>query len=1045
MTIVQEYINYTKKYKKEYGEKTLVLIQVGSFFESYALLDNDGKYLESNIQDFANINDMIISKKNVMHNGKQVVMAGFGLPQLDKYIKKLQNAGYTIVVYTQDNQTKNTTRSLYSIYSPGTFFNNYDNGNDINNNSITNNSMCIWFYNYNKISKIKNTEIIIGYSIIDIITGKIIFNQYTSTNSITPSTFDKLEQVVSIYNPSETIVIINNNVDTNQNLFDSIINYANIQSVKIHRIDLDKDSIKNKDSLKHKAYNCEKQLYQQEFINKIYGYNYYTNNCYFIENLIATQSLCFLLDFVYTHNPHLVTSTDYPVYENLDDKLKLANHSLKQLNIINDSRYSGKLNSISSFLNNCCTIIGKRKFNNTILNPITCIETLNNIYNITEHLLTTKQYQTIRDKLGDIKDFEKLERKCVLKTINPREFSLMYDNLHVIADIYRNIIKDKKILAFIKNYINEDISTTCLKIIEFIETNFNVDKSREIYIDKLQNYNIENLDFLNMTNNHDLQIQFKTSIDANEQIIAIQQYLSVLLSEYEKPKNRSYKKNLVQDNDSYNNDNGNDTKDKKSNDEHNYVKIHETGKTDIMLIMTKRRGVILKQIIDKITKNSNSTIDIEYISKYSGRQEYVTLDLKMCEFKQHGNNQTNVVITSPTISTIANSINNSKDVLISNIVQRYNIIIDNFISFNDIKKIKTIVDFIGLIDITQTRCYNAEKYNYCKPEIVNKTETSTNISFVDFEKLRHPLIEQLNHDELYVTNTLSVGIDNTGMLLYGTNAVGKTSFIKSVGIAIIMAQSGMFVPASKFTYYPYTSLFTRILGNDNIFKGLSTFAVEMCELRTIIQESDKNSIVIGDELCSGTESTSALSIFVASLEHLYNISATFLFATHFHEILDYNEIKQLDKMSIYHMAVVYDKQQDCLIYDRKLKSGPGNAMYGLEVCKSLNLPDNFIDRAYSLRDKYGKTKSILQTKSSRYNNKKLRGMCEICKSNPGTEIHHLQYQKNADKSGIINQEFDKNRKANLINICDICHDKIHSENIEYRLTKTTAGFTLVEI
>ena len=74
------------------------------------------------------------------------------------------------------------------------------------------------------------------------------------------------------------------------------------------------------------------------------------------------------------------------------------------------------------------------------------------------------------------------------------------------------------------------------------------------------------------------------------------------------------------------------------------------------------------------------------------------------------------------------------------------------------------------------------------------------------------------------------------------------------------------------------------------------------------------------------------------------------------------------------MAVVYDKQQDCLIYDRKLKSGPGNAMYGLEVCKSLNLPDNFIDRAYSLRDKYGKTKSILQTKSSRYNNKKLRGM-----------------------------------------------------------------------
>ena len=230
-----------------------------------------------------------------------------------------------------------------------------------------------------------------------------------------------------------------------------------------------------------------------------------------------------------------------------------------------------------------------------------------------------------------------------------------------------------------------------------------------------------------------------------------------------------------------------------------------------------------------------------------------------------------------------------------------------------------------------------------------------------------------------------MGLDNTGLLLYGTNAVGKTSFIKSVGISIVMSQSGMFVPASKFIYYPYSSLFTRILGNDNIFKGLSTFAAEMSELRTIIQEADNHSLIIGDELCSGTESTSALSIFVASLEHLHNISSTFLFATHFHEILEYQEVKELNKMSICHMAVVYDKQKDILIYDRKLKPGPGNAMYGLEVCKSLNLPDNFIDRAYSLREKYSKTKSVLESKTTRYNNKKLRGICEICKNNPGTK------------------------------------------------------------
>ena len=170
-----------------------------------------------------------------------------------------------------------------------------------------------------------------------------------------------------------------------------------------------------------------------------------------------------------------------------------------------------------------------------------------------------------------------------------------------------------------------------------------------------------------------------------------------------------------------------------------------------------------------------------------------------------------------------------------------------------------------------------------------------------------------------------------------------------------MAQSGMYVPCSKFIYYPYNYLFTRILGNDNLFKGLSTFAVEMSELRTILKYSNENSIILGDELCSGTESTSALSIFVASLEKLNKINSTFLFATHFHEILEYDEIKKLDKMKISHMSVVFDKKLNNLIYDRKLKNGPGEAMYGLEVCKSLDLPDDFIDNAYLIRNKYHKT------------------------------------------------------------------------------------------
>lgn len=89
MTIVQEYIDLTLKWKREYGEKTLVLMQVGSFFEAYGFISENGDIYGSNIVEFANIGDMHISKKNVCVGNKKVVMAGFGLPQLEKYVKKI--------------------------------------------------------------------------------------------------------------------------------------------------------------------------------------------------------------------------------------------------------------------------------------------------------------------------------------------------------------------------------------------------------------------------------------------------------------------------------------------------------------------------------------------------------------------------------------------------------------------------------------------------------------------------------------------------------------------------------------------------------------------------------------------------------------------------------------------------------------------------------------------------------------------------------------------------------------------------------------------
>jgi DNA mismatch repair protein MutS len=1086
MTLVEEYLEHTKNYKAVYGDRTLVLMQVGSFYECYAIKKGEGIYEGSNIVDFAQINDMVIANKNTTVNDNDVVMAGFGLPQLDKYVKRMLNNGYTVIIFAQDLQMKNTSRSLMAIYSPGTYFDSNDNTNSDSENSnsntnLSNNTLCLWIH-YSKPNKfIKNEMLTIGLNIIDILTGKLVNYEYSQPYENSPTTYDQLEKYISIYNPSEVIIISNkmNSNELNKNTYiDDVINYANINAQKIHKIYLDEKQVskatnsKAVESFEKIAANCEKQVYQETLIDKIFGAGAYRSNYEFQNYSIANQSLCFLIDFIDKHNPALIKNIDFPCFENINAKLILANHSLKQLNMISDQRHNGKLGCVANFLNNCITNAGKRKFNYDLLHPICDNTILNASYDVTEHLIKTQFYKTIREYLLNVRDIEKIDRKLVLGKIEPRDFASLYNNLSNVSKLFEKItcIEENKDLAvYIVDIINYDISEACNKINNYIASVFELSKLN-VVIDKLNNNDLESMFFINKNYNENLNKLYKRSLDSRQQLEAIASFLSNLLMEYEKSrttnsskakaKAKTSKKESIEDKNSDYIANPS-----LQNDElvsGGYIKFHETSKNEVMLITTKRRGAILKEIIQKIIEKSGTKYEyINYTSKYSKFGEIIEIDLSSILFKNHGSANSNIIVYSTEIDSICYDIQNSREQLIEEINSNYKailcefkVMIYNVVTNSNVNSKKErfsllgkISQFIALSDVCYVKAYNALKYNYCRPVIGegDGDGEGSSKSYVNFKKIRHCLIEQLNTNELYVTNDLEIGTSNNGLLLYGTNAVGKTSFIKSIGIALIMAQAGMFVPCEEFTYYPYEYLFTRLLGNDNIFKGLSTFAVEMCELRTILKNSNNKSIILGDELCSGTESTSALSIFVSSLERLHSLDSTFLFATHFHEILEYEEVKNLDSMKIYHMSVFFDREQKTLIYNRKLREGPGQSMYGLEVCKSLDLPEDFIERAYTIRNKYNKSNiSVLEAKKTRYNANKLRGMCELCNNNEGTEVHHLQYQKNA-KDGIINGEFNKNHKANLINICEACHNKIHSSDQEFRITKTTNGYKLLQL
>jgi DNA mismatch repair protein MutS len=984
-------------------------MQVGAFFEVYGILDKKTNNISnSQILEFSRICDLAVVEKNVCVGKDNVVMAGVKDIILEKNIKKIQEAGFTAVVYAQDENCKNTTRSLAGIFSPGTFFQE-------DSTNLSNNITCIWVDLFENKFLCKGKFVVVGIANIDIYTGKTSIFQFKEPYVNNPTTFDELERFISIYNPSEVIFISN----LSDKEIDNIINYVDIKCSLIHKINTgSQTSTDKKDNLSTiRSKNCEKQTYQRELLNKFYkidDFDVFFQN--FNENNIACQSFCFLLDFVYQHNPHLTNKISEPIFENCTDRLILANHSLKQLNVIDDNNYSGKYSSVSKMLNECLTPMGKRKFLYNFLNPTTNIGYLEREYNITQHLMDNNaKYNTfLKQKLSEIKDISKWERQIFLKKISPKSFCTLYNNILVIRDIYDNVIQDTIITEYLATYESNinSIRDFCNVLLNFIDTNIDLELAKDL--EQTQQFETN---FIKKMVDADLDAKTETIKESEDKLESIRLYFSGLIENKEK-KGKT-----------------------KTND---FVKIHETEKNNFSLVCTNRRCKLLEDALP----TSKTFVKLQYNSSYNNLVK--DFEFKICkkDFEFHKQSAANNFIVDEQINNLCKNISHIKVSLKEIITNVFYKIVDQFGGFKG--QIESIINFVTLIDIIYSKASIAKKYNYCKPQIVEADK-----SFISAKNLRHCLIEHLQTNELYVTNDITIGKEKDGdgvdgILLYGTNAVGKTSFIRSLGISLIMAQSGLFVPCSEFIYMPYNYIFTRILGNDNIFKGLSTFAVEMSELRTILRLADKNSLVLGDELCSGTENTSAVSIFVAGIQKLHQTKSSFIFATHLHEIIVYEEITSLESVVLKHMSVVYDRERDLLIYDRKLKDGPGNSMYGLEVCKSLKLPEDFLNAAFNIRMKYHPEEgSMLSLKSSHFNSKKVMNLCEKCKKNVGKEVHHLQHQNEANENGIINKDgkvFHKNNVANLITLCEDCHNEIHKKNVQHKKVKTIGrGYVVSEI
>lgn len=1025
MSIVLDYFELTSFYKDKYGPKTIILYQVGSFFEMYSLFISKSNEVSSitDIESVSSICNLNIAKKQlylgdnvdisapflpfpkdstkikqwIQHNPRsEIVMAGFRDYSLEKFVNIITDSGYTTVVYIQekDSTGKVITRKLDSVNSPGTYI------SENSSNLLSNNILSLWIHVV-KSSKSPD-KVIIGCANINIFTGQSAIFEYETNFQINPTTFDELEKFISEFSPNEIIILHN----ISQQEINLIIQYTGISSnVPLHVIDT--SSKHSNEGISHDIYllkqsialNCTKQTYINQIITTFFGTDYCSSN-EFTTNVIAVQSFCYLLNFIQEHNPDLVRKISVPIFTNKSSKLILANHTLRQLNIIDDTnnKSSSKLSSVLSFLNCSCTAMGKRNFKYQLLNPTFDCEWLSSQYSTIEHILQKDNLfiPNVRKLLLHVRDIEKINRQIVSNKLNPSTLYSLYNTMQTIQDIYVTYIDDDDILKeyLLSGFSHMHDSNTIIKnvsdFISFLESTFQIHECQYIHSTSFDNNIIQSGVCIELDN-----LLKKQSI-INNNINDIKSFFNNLIKSSEK-----------------------------SCKEVEYIKIHETDKFGISLQVTKKRAITLQTLLS--TQSTNININDE-----------ITLHPSQVQIINVG---TNFQISFQYLTTSTNNLIDIQKQIYELILKTYWSTIHS-IEIRWYEHLKLIAQFISLFDVIVSKAYIAREYNYCKPTL----SLNDGKSFVDCTDLRHVLIEHLQINEIYVANDLQLGQNHDGIVLFAVNSSGKTSFIRSLGINIILAQSGCYCAASSFHFKPYKSIFCQIEKNDNLFKNMSTFQAEMSCLRVILNAADQNSIILGDELANSTEIQSGISIMVATLIELHEIKCSFIIASHFNQIELYDEVSSLHRLKMMHMSIDYDQENDSLIFNRKLQNGIGMTNYGLSVARSLSMPQNFMDKAFYLRNKYFPTnRGELSLSTTKYNSKKVKSICELCKLRTGDEIHHMQQQNEADENGFIGH-FSKDHPANLMSICSKCHDETHKDkNIRITKLKTTSGYKLKKL
>ncbi len=943
--LTEIYFDLQAYFESKYGKDALVLMEIGTFFETYEVNNDDlkiGKAKE--IAELLNIQLTRKSKAILENSVSNPLLAGVPAVSLDRYLSRLiASKKYTIIVVKQKGEMPHVKRYVANIISPGT---NFEYLSEPNENNIV--SLLID----------ENAGIYsVGYAAIDVSTGKTICNEIHSTRDDKTYALDEAFNLLQTYSTSEVIVTLESKAID----FEWLMHYLELEGL-------------------HYTGNQKrfKIAFQNELFKQTFEINSFLSAIEFLDlerHPYTTEALAILIDFIIEHDESIIAKMNRPQFLGNGRYVYIGNNAMEQLSVI--SRDPAEI-TLLDLIDKTSTAFGKRLLKERLLNPICDRTLLEQRYDLVDKLLPSiDRFET---HLKQIYDLERISRRIKLRKLHPVELTYIAMSLESVLKLFDDArTSDLEFEAGLQDEAQEMLSV--------LHETFELDICARFRIEQI--------------NDNIFKKGVYPTIDTivkkqHHEIGKMEQVAEHIESLFERDK-------LF------------------SNSTSRYATVGYLESEGYYINLTKNRYALIEKRL---------------------KESFVTIEDTHHFFKDfHFKHLKNAVkLQAPVFEEITRSYETAQVKLISLVKQRY------IESLDTLEKrfsllLEKLITFIANIDVAISTAKTAKQMNLSRPIIEEG-------NFYEAIALRHPIIESNDERGIYVPNDIFLGENNGtthnhitlnasegedlhGILLYGINSSGKSSLMKSIGLSVVMAQAGFFVPTVELRFGLYEKLFTRIVSKDNLYKGLSTFSVEMMELKNIFNRADRRSLILGDEISQGTETESALAIVSAAILKLLSLRSTFIFATHLHQLGNIPELQGRKHLIFLHLGVKYEESSDTLIYNRVLQLGQGDSLYGLEFARSLHMDPEFLENARKIRESLNQSGSpvrkLSKQKRSSYNQTLYLTKCALCDANV-EDVHHIIQQKEASDSGHI-EHYHKNHKYNLIPLCKTHHQMVHEGKI----------------